>query len=221
MYSFRNRIPHSLILVVFGVYMFLALDIAMLGLAGLANGCLGVDLDPPFNKPYLSSSLNDFWGRRWNLVVTDTLRPSVYDPILCFCWKTHKQLEKKNGGKEITEFGEKPPIWARAIAVLSTFVVSGFIHELIFCCITETRTPTWEVTTFFIFHGLCTSIEAGLRRGCLSPYIKLPRFIAIPLTLIVIYITGSWLFFPPLSRSGTDVKIMAEYDAFFHYLLTR
>jgi hypothetical protein len=220
MYSFTNRIPYSLILVLFGVYMFLAMDIGLLALAALANACLGVELEPQFNKPYLSSSLTDFWGRRWNLVVTDTLRSSVYDPILYICWKTHKQLEKKNGGKEQTEVGKKPPIWARAIAVLLTFVVSGLMHELIFCCITETRTPSWEVTAFFIFHGLCTSIEAGFRRGCLSPYIKLPRFIAIPMTFIVIYKTGLWLFFPPISRSGVDVKIMAEYNTFFHYLLT-
>ena len=119
------------------------------------------------------------------------------------------------------EFGEKPSIQARAIAVLLTFAVSGFIHEIIFCCIIDTRTSTWEVTTFFIFHGLCTSIEASLRRGCLSPYTKLPRLIAIHLTLIVIYKIGSWLSFPPLSRSGTDVKIMAEYDAFFSLLVNR
>lgn len=220
MYSFTNQIPYSLKLVLFCVYLFLAMDIAVLAFAALANACLGVEIEPQFNKPYLSSSLTDFWGRRWNLVVTDTLRPSVYDPIVYICLKAHKRLEKRNGGKKQTKAGEKPPIWARAIAVLLTFVVSGLIHELLFCCMTETRTPTWEVTAFFIFHGLCTSIEAGFRRGCLSPYIKLPRFIAIPMTFIVIYKTGFWLFFPPISRSGIDVKVMAEYDAFFHFLLT-
>ena len=90
-----------------------------------------------------------------------------------------------------------------------------------FSAASQTRTPTSEVTPFFIFHGLCTSIEAGLRRYCSSPYTKLPRLIAIHLTLIVIYKIGSWLSFPPLSRSGTDVKIMAEYDAFFSLLVNR
>ncbi|GJY69403.1 hypothetical protein Tco_0472385 [Tanacetum coccineum] len=28
---------------------------------------LGVDLDLPSNEPYLATSLQDFWGRRWNL----------------------------------------------------------------------------------------------------------------------------------------------------------
>ena len=42
--------------------------------------------------------------------ITNNLHPSVYDPILYFCWKTHNQFDKKNGEKVKIEFGEKPPI---------------------------------------------------------------------------------------------------------------
>ena len=37
---------------------------------------------PSMNHPYLSDSLEDFWGRRYNLVVSYTLRHTVYNPIV-------------------------------------------------------------------------------------------------------------------------------------------
>ncbi|SPT15871.1 unnamed protein product [Triticum aestivum] len=42
---------------------------------------LGMETEPQLDRPYLASSLRDFWGRRWNLMVSAILRPSVYDPV--------------------------------------------------------------------------------------------------------------------------------------------
>ncbi|KAJ6779053.1 LONG-CHAIN-ALCOHOL O-FATTY-ACYLTRANSFERASE 3-RELATED [Salix koriyanagi] len=33
----------------------------------------GLELEPQFNDPYLSTSLQDFWGRRWNLMCALTV----------------------------------------------------------------------------------------------------------------------------------------------------
>lgn len=218
-YSFRHSFSPSFIGLLYCLHMYLALDIVLVFLATLANACLGVQLEPQFNKPYLSRSLQDFWGKRWNLIVTNILRPSVYDPVLYFCWKTHIKVYKKIYVKnQQTEVGGKFPLWGRAVAVLSVFVVSGLMHELIFYYMTETK-ASWEVTAFFILHGLCLAIEIGLRRR-LSPYITVPKFIAIPVTLIFIYITALWLFFPPVTRSGTDVKAIAEYDTVLQHLFS-
>lgn len=210
LYSFRNQIPQGLIFVLYGVHIFLFLDVSMVSLAAMADACLGAELEPQFNRPYLSTSLEDFWGKRWNLVVSNILRQSVYDPVLHICWKTpHKQSEKKS---------EKPPLWARAVAVMMTFAVSGLMHELMLCCCsTETSPTSWEVTAFFIVHGFCTVIEIGLRRSSLSRHIKLPRFIAVPLVFIFMCITGIWLFFPSLTRSGADIKSINECQLFIKY----
>ncbi|KAJ4866546.1 putative long-chain-alcohol O-fatty-acyltransferase 3 [Raphanus sativus] len=37
---------------------------------GLVFASLGCDLEPQFNEPYLATSLQDFWGRRWTSMVT-------------------------------------------------------------------------------------------------------------------------------------------------------
>lgn len=218
-YSFRNSFSPSFIVLLYCVHIYLALDIALVFLAALANVCLGVQLEPQFNKPYLSRSLQDFWGKRWNLIVTRIFRPSVYDPVLYLCCYIHiklcKKIYEKNQPKEV---GGKSPLWARAVAVLSVFVVSGLMHELIFYYATETK-ASWEVTAFFILHGLCLTIEVGLRRK-VSPYVKVPNFIAIPVTLTFIYITALWLFFPPVTRFGTDLKAIAEYGTVLQLLFS-
>lgn len=37
----------------------------MTGPGALLTGLLGLDVVPPFDKPWLSSSLADYWSRRW------------------------------------------------------------------------------------------------------------------------------------------------------------
>ncbi|GKE15287.1 hypothetical protein Tco_1422864 [Tanacetum coccineum] len=60
------------ILFAFSVYFFLEV---MLGISSKIMGLilLEVELDPQFDKPYLSTSLQDFWGRRWNVMVNRVL----------------------------------------------------------------------------------------------------------------------------------------------------
>ncbi|KAL7186638.1 hypothetical protein ACSBR2_028380 [Camellia fascicularis] len=49
----------------------------------LARAIQGLELEPQFNEPYLSTSLQDFWGRRSYLMIRSILRPTVYIPIRC------------------------------------------------------------------------------------------------------------------------------------------
>ncbi|KAE8783096.1 putative long-chain-alcohol O-fatty-acyltransferase 4 [Hordeum vulgare] len=67
---------------------------------------LGMGLESQFDRPYLSASLWDFWGRRWNLSVPVVLRSGVYRPVRA-------------------RLGP-------AAGVLAAFVVSGLVHELMF-----------------------------------------------------------------------------------------
>ncbi|KAI4388211.1 hypothetical protein MLD38_000562 [Melastoma candidum] len=43
---------------------------------------LGFDPQPPSNEPYLSTSLEDFWGKRWNLIVRDTMHHTVHSMLV-------------------------------------------------------------------------------------------------------------------------------------------
>jgi hypothetical protein len=54
--------------------MYTFLGLLMDGPASLAAALIGLRIAPHFDKPYLASSLTDFWSRRWNLTAGNALR---------------------------------------------------------------------------------------------------------------------------------------------------
>ncbi|KAF0909592.1 hypothetical protein E2562_038147 [Oryza meyeriana var. granulata] len=157
--------------------------------AAVARGVLGAELEPQFDRPYLASSLADFWGRRWNLMVPAVLRPSVYRPV-----------RARLGA---------------AAGVVAAFLVSGIMHEVMFYYITL-EPGTGEVTAFFALHGACVVAERwwACRHG---PW-RQPRAVATALTLAFVTGTGSWLFFAPVTRSGLDKAFVAECEVVVAFL---
>ncbi|ONK71710.1 uncharacterized protein A4U43_C04F11560 [Asparagus officinalis] len=116
------------------LHIYLALDVVLASAAFLAGSLLGLDLEPQFDAPFKSTSLQEFWGRRWNLMVTGILRPSVYRPIR-------------------SRYGA-------AAGFMAVFLVSGLMHEVMFWYVTLGG-PTGEVTLFFLIHGVHGGGGAG------------------------------------------------------------
>ncbi|XP_022976363.1 probable long-chain-alcohol O-fatty-acyltransferase 3 [Cucurbita maxima] len=134
----------------------------------------GVEVRRPFDEPYLATSLQNFWGRRWNQSVSETLHTAVYQPVRY-------------------EIGV--PRW---MAVVVVFVVSGLMHELLLYYIIR-AIPTWEITWFFVAHGLCVAVEIELKRA-LGKRWRIHWAVSRPLTIAFLVATIHWLFFPPLLR---------------------
>lgn len=197
-YDYSDRIPHSIIRFMYGFHIYFALEIILGIVAALARGLLGVELEPTFKEPLLSSSLQDFWGRRWNIMVNRILRPSVYDPVL--------SLSSKLLSRE----------WAPLPAVFGTFVVSGLMHELIFYYMGRLK-PTWKITWFFLLHGFCLVLEVAVKKA-LKGRFQLPRPVATALVVLFIMTTGIWLFVPEMLRHHADVRAFEEYAALGAFL---
>ncbi len=51
------------------------------GPASLITSMIGLQIAPHFDKPFLAESLTSFWGKRWNLTISNCLRGPVYDPM--------------------------------------------------------------------------------------------------------------------------------------------
>ncbi|GIL82886.1 hypothetical protein Vretifemale_11794 [Volvox reticuliferus] len=64
----------------FGLYAFVGF--LMDGPGALVMEALGLQLIPTFDQPWMSSSLADFWGRRWNIPTASVLRTIAYDTIM-------------------------------------------------------------------------------------------------------------------------------------------
>ncbi|XP_078167200.1 putative long-chain-alcohol O-fatty-acyltransferase 5 [Carex rostrata] len=183
MYRFQE-INYYVLLLVYCVYIYLSLELVLSTFAIITSQALGMELEPQFNKPYFTTSLRDFWGRRWNLMVSAILRPSIYEPVKIY-------------------FGPKAGVFA-------VFLTSGLMHELMFYYSTL-RKPTGEVTAFFMLHGICVLVEWWWAKY--QKWWCPPRAVATLLTLGFVVVTAFWLFFPPLVRGGSDEKMLAEVAA--------
>nr|GMD10140.1 acyl-CoA--sterol O-acyltransferase 1-like [Ipomoea batatas] len=192
-YDYSDSINPTVIMIIYCLHIYLCLEIILAIVAALARAVLGLELEPQFNEPYLSASLQDFWGRRWNLMVNRILRPTVYNLVL---------------GVSAKYLGRK---WATFPAIMATFVVSGLMHELIFFYLGRAR-PTWEITWFFLLHGACVLVEVAVKKA-LKDRCRLPGILGTILTVGFVMLTGFWLFFPQLLRCEADVKAFAEYAA--------
>ncbi|PKA60028.1 putative long-chain-alcohol O-fatty-acyltransferase 5 [Apostasia shenzhenica] len=190
-YSYRERFPFFLLVLLYCCHIYLSLELLLAAAAFLAGGVLGLHLEPQFDAPYRSTSLQDFWGRRWNLMVTAVLRPSVYNPV------------RRR--------------WGAAAGVLATFLVSGVMHELMYFYMTLAL-PTGEVLCFFLLHGLCTLVEMRVKKAAGGRQWRLHPAPAATATLVFVAATAFWLFFPPLLRNGTDQRALEELEAMIGFL---
>ncbi|KAI3851030.1 hypothetical protein MKX03_014455 [Papaver bracteatum] len=204
-YDHREFLHPNVILVFYYLHIYIGAEIALAISGALGRIILGQELEPPFDKPYLSSSLQQFWGRRWNLMVTGILRSTVYDPVCRF----------------FTPVSGKT--WAQLLGVFLAFVVSGVVHEAVFYYLTRAH-PTWEVTWFFVLHGICTIIEVVIKKWLntsRSSRWVLNRWVSRIMTVGFVIVTGIWLFTPQLIRNGVDTKVLHEYRNFGEYVIKR
>jgi len=187
------------ILVLYCCHMYLGIELVLAISAAPVRTVFGFEIEPQFNEPYLSTSLQDFWGRRWNLMVTRILRPTVYDPV--------RRIFRSYVGST----------YATSAAMLATFVVSGLMHEVIYYYLARVP-PTWEVTWFFVLHGVCTSLEVAIKKVVLRRGWRLHRAVSGPFTITFLAVTGNWLFFPQLLRNGVDRKAIGEYAILLNFV---
>ncbi|KAH7434967.1 hypothetical protein KP509_06G042900 [Ceratopteris richardii] len=112
-----------------------------------------------------------------------------------------------------------PSLGVRLVGVNATFFVSGLMHELIYFCITQGETPTWEVTLFFLIQGVASSMEIIIRRRkSFGTSLSMPRALCVAFTMVFMYTTASRLFFPQLVRANVYTKCCEEYKLLMSYL---
>ena len=107
---------------------------------------MGLELMPHFDRPWLTTSISEFWSVRWNLVVGALLRDLVYDPI----------LEGRLIRTEATVPKSHHPLHQVA-AVLCTFLASGVMHWAVIYYIV--RRHAWYNLASFCIHGVVVVME--------------------------------------------------------------
>ncbi|KAL0533173.1 hypothetical protein IC582_030388 [Cucumis melo] len=198
LYDYSEFLHPKLVLFIYSWHVYLLLEIILAITQFFGRNLLGIELEPQFRDPYYSTSLQDFWGRRWNLMATNILQPAVYKP-------TVKMAAKVIGR-----------MWAPLPGVMATFLVSAMMHELIFYYLGRMR-PNWEITWFFVIHGIALTVEIMMKK-MLPEKRRLPAKVSVPVTLVFIFSTAIWLFFPQFVRLKLDVRAFEEYAALANFV---
>ncbi|XP_057765553.1 probable long-chain-alcohol O-fatty-acyltransferase 5 [Salvia miltiorrhiza] len=192
LFEYKEKMHPFLVLVAYCCLVFLMIEILVEMSSKLVRAVVGMELEPPSDEPYLSASLQEFWGRRWNLTVNSILREAVFGPV-------RRATAGAVGGET-----------AALMGVLASFVVSGLMHELLFWYVAPGTPPSWEMTMFFVLHGVCVVAEIGIKKRLGKRKWRLPWFVTGPLTVCFVMGTSFWLFFPPVMRTGADVRVIEE-----------
>ncbi|KAK8485987.1 hypothetical protein V6N13_134062 [Hibiscus sabdariffa] len=197
-YNYKHNLHKNVVVALYCIQLYIEVELMFAVTAVPVRAIQGLELEPQFNEPYLATSLQDFWGRRWNLMATGILRPTVYDPV--------RRISARVLG----------PVWVSLPAVLAVFVVSGLMHELLFYYWSHVA-PSWEVTWFFILHGVATTVEVAVKK-VVPEKKRLPRAVSWLLTLGFTVGTTFWLFFPPIVRTGVDERLTRDFPKLVDYL---
>ncbi|KAL9237049.1 hypothetical protein vseg_011639 [Gypsophila vaccaria] len=198
LYDYGYYIDQKVLWLMYFVIIYLMLEMILACVATLARFVIGLDLKPQFKDPLSCTSTQDFWGKRWNLVASDILRPTVYQP-------SREAFAKIIGHNNATY-----------VATMITFMVSGIMHELIFYYLGRTR-PTFEVTWFFLVNGVLVCLEIAAKRYVAGIW-EVPEWISGLMTLSFVVMSGFWLFIPAFLRGGSDVRMLHEYAAICSFL---
>ncbi|CAH2069872.1 unnamed protein product [Thlaspi arvense] len=196
-YDYKQYLPQNFLLALYSLHIYLELEISLTLIKFLVALTLGCDLAPQFNEPYLATSLHDFWGHRWNLMISEILRLSVYLPIRK--WRV------------------KSSEWDSLLGIFATFLVSGAAHEFLYFYLMREK-PSWEVSWFFVLHGFCTAAEVAVRRKTkLVQRWPLNPSVSRLLTVGFVFLTGVWLFSPQLIRNGLMERFTNEDLIFIEF----
>lgn len=205
LYRIKENFHQKFVFLLYALYMYIGLEFFFALASTFTTKLLSVELEPQFDKPYLSTSLQDFWGKRWNISVNRLLHPTVYEPVMSFCSRW---------------IGRK---WAPLPAILATFTMSAIMHEVVFYYIKrEQRTwekwePSWDATCFFILHGVCLAVQVGIKKA-FGEKVRLPTVVSWLLTVAFVMYTTLCLFVPALVRCRVYEKASRELSALNEFL---
>ncbi|KAJ4704027.1 acyl-CoA--sterol O-acyltransferase 1-like [Melia azedarach] len=150
------------------------------------------DVVPLFNRPYLATSLQDFWGRRWNLLSSSILRETIYLPT-------------RNALKGVVGF-----LSAKVAALILTLAVSGIMHEIMFYYITCGKKPTWEVTQYFVLQAIAMVFEVALKKLFrVKGWNPVHPALSVVFTIGFVVATAYWKLVLPVERN-----VQNEYCGF-------
>lgn len=161
-----------------------------------------------FNRPWLSTSVREWWSRRWNICFKGMewsliygVFPSSFFDTFSLSLSTHPDQyykivfglidpryaptpriqQKPTKHRRSSSPAQRQPVPRSALAALVTFLFSGLIHDY-YAYVTFGRVVTTESTRFFVLHGLLSTVEVVTKA-------RFPWLRRVPTVICIIYVT--------------------------------
>jgi len=184
------------VLYAFGIYMFVGSGMDGSSAVLAAFGC---SLAPHFDLPFLSTSLREFWGRRWNLYAGGLLKQSVFEPVMQADALLHNRRLRQ------------------AVAVCLTFIASGLAHEAVIAYILGPEACLGLELAFFAAMGPLCVLEGWVARwNRITGKVEVPWLLRIAYTWSILY-TLSPLFLEGFKIWGLERKTVNAFARLFGF----
>eukprot|EP00210_Caulerpa_lentillifera_P001780 g1710.t1 len=159
---------------------------------------LNLQLEENFNKPWMSTSISEFWNARWNRVMGAQLREVCYNPMAEGKWvASRKYLEKP-----------KQPLNRRIVGMLVTFFASGLIHAIMLMQLDPTVPLPYRYVAFFVVSSFIVIMETLLKYflkhiGWYSILTnRIPDIFYMVYINVTLQVLGHYLMWPDSLESG-------------------
>ncbi|KAI9342358.1 hypothetical protein BDR26DRAFT_1006819 [Obelidium mucronatum] len=150
-FDIRELMDHVMFAIMFYCDFQIAYVFGTLGLVLF----LGAPYTPLFDKPYLATSLRDFWSHRWNYPIKLTFHRIVFTPIL-HVMDPFNTSSKTKSSKRHSEL-------QLAIATFASFLFSALFHEYT-AVLLFSGEPLAVNSVFFIMHGILCILQVSIQR---------------------------------------------------------
>merc|ERR1719387_67770 len=151
----------------------------------LVLALVGFDSLDSMRQPLLlSTSIKDFWGRRWNLVIHNLMKRTFFLPFA------------RRGGTAARHFG-----------ALLSFIMSGLFHEYMWLITNWFQMDKYTIgfpVAFFLIQFVAAAVESILAKTSMGKMVAgLPNLVRTVCTTLVILPFGP-LFLQGLQQTMTD-----------------
>ena len=126
---------HLTIMIIF-LALSLIIHFGLLNLLAAFWQTVGVNCESQFRAPFQSTSLSEFWGRRWNVAFSEMASIGIYRPL--------------------------SPWMGTNIAALIVFIFSGLVHELVISL--PVLAGFGLPMLYFLIHGLLVVFERYIKK---------------------------------------------------------
>lgn len=131
---------------------------------------------PLFDDPWRSTSLGDFWGRRWHQLLRDYVVSLGSQPLTACLTKLRSPVPATTSTTTATGQGSANVGRRKrsALSVLAAFVVSGVLHDIAFRSMRRGGEPMQMI--FFVMQGVGVVLERAFSERWVHARLKSPWY---------------------------------------------